>query len=46
MGQRKRRRFTDKFKKEAARLCLQHDRSIGQVAQVEDLLFQPTDPQE
>ena len=37
MGQRKRRRFTDEFKKEAARLCLQHDRSIGQVAQELDL---------
>ncbi len=37
MGQRKRRRFTDEFKQEAARLCLQHDRSIGQVARELDL---------
>ena len=37
MGQRKRRRFTAEFKEEAARLCTQHDRSIGQVAQEMDL---------
>ena len=32
MGTRKRRRFTEAFKQEAVRLCLRHDRSIGQVA--------------
>ena len=37
MGQRKRRRFTAEFKQEAARLCQQGDRSIGQVARELDL---------
>ena len=37
MGQRKRRRFTREFKQEAARLCSQGGRSIGQVAQELDL---------
>ena len=32
MGKRQRRRFTEAFKQEAVRLCLRHDRSIGQVA--------------
>ena len=32
MGTRKRRRFTEAFKQESVRLCLRHDRSIGQVA--------------
>ena len=37
MGTRKRRRFTEAFKQEAVRLCLRHDRSIGQVARELDL---------
>ena len=37
MGQRKRRRFTAEFKQEAARLCNQGRRSIGQVVQELDL---------
>ena len=37
MGTRKRRRFTGAFKQEAVRLCLRHDRSIGQVARELDL---------
>ena len=37
MGKRKRRRFTEAFKQEAVRLCLRHDRSIGQVARELDL---------
>ena len=34
---RKRRRFTQEFKEEAARLCKQGDRSIGQIAKDLDL---------
>ena len=37
MGTRQRRRFTEEFKQEAVRLCLRHDRSIGQVARELDL---------
>jgi len=37
MGKRQRRRFTEEFKQEAVRLCLRHDRSIGQVARELDL---------
>ena len=37
MGKRQRRRFTEAFKQEAVRLCLRHDRSIGQVARELDL---------
>ena len=37
MGTRKRRRFTEAFKQESVRLCLRHDRSIGQVARELDL---------
>ena len=37
MDKRKRRRFTEAFKQEAVRLCLRHDRSIGQVARELDL---------
>ena len=37
MGKRARRRFTEEFKREAVRLCVQHDRSIGQVARELDL---------
>ena len=37
MGTRKRRRFFEAFKQEAGRLCLRHDRSIGQVARELDL---------
>ena len=37
MGKRQRRRFTEAFKQEAVRLCLRHDRSIGQVAREFDL---------
>ena len=32
-----RRRFTEAFKQESVRLCLRHDRSIGQVARELDL---------
>ena len=37
MGTRKRRKFTQEFKEEAARFCKQGDRSIGQVAKDLDL---------
>jgi transposase-like protein len=37
MEKRKRRKFTQEFKEEAARLCKQGDRSIGQVAKDLDL---------
>jgi transposase-like protein len=37
MAKRKRRSFTPEFKAEAARLCEQGDRSIGQVAKDLDL---------
>ena len=37
MGKRQRRRFTEAFKQEAVRLCLRHNRSIGQVARELDL---------
>jgi len=37
MDKRTRRRFTEAFKQEAVRLCLRHDRSIGQVAREWDL---------
>ena len=37
MGKRQRRLFTEAFKQEAVRLCLRHDRSIGQVAREFDL---------
>ena len=41
MGTRKRRRFTEAFNQEAVRLCLRHDRSIGQVARELDLILRP-----
>ena len=37
MGKRQRRRFTEAFKQETVRLCVRHDRSIGQVARELDL---------
>ena len=39
MGKRQRRRFTEAFKqpRRSSRLCLRHDRSIGQVARELDL---------
>jgi transposase-like protein len=37
MARRKRRKFSDEFKAEAVRLCLQGDRSIGEVAREMDL---------
>ena len=37
MERRKRRKFTDEFKREAVRLCKQRDRSIGEVAKELDL---------
>ena len=37
MGKWKRRKFTQEFKEEAARVCKQGDRSIGQVAKDLDL---------
>jgi len=37
MVKRKRRRFTQEFKEEAARLCKEGERSIGQVAKDLDL---------
>ncbi len=37
MDKRTRRRFTEAFKQAAVRLCLRHDRRIGQVAREWDL---------
>lgn len=37
MARRKRRKFSDEFKAEAVRLCMQRDRSIGDVARELDL---------
>ena len=37
MGKRTRRRFSQDFKEEAARLCMQDARSIGQIAKDMDL---------
>ena len=37
MSKRKRRQFSEEFKREAVRLCRQKDRSIGQVAEELDL---------
>ncbi len=37
MGKRQRRRFSEAFKQEAVRVCLRHDRRIGQVARELDL---------
>jgi transposase-like protein len=37
MAKRKRRKFTDEFKSEAARLCRVGDRTIGQIAKELDL---------
>ena len=37
LGKRQRRRFSEAFKQEAVRLCLRHDRSVGQVARELDL---------